>query len=125
MAHFAKIENGIVTQVIVLSDEHETDGQEFINNKLKLDGTWLQTSYNTQAGVHINGGTPLRKNFAGIGFTYDADLDAFIAPKPFDSWRLDVEKCTWEPPVEYPTDGQNYTWNETTLSWELVETEEN
>jgi hypothetical protein len=115
MAHFAKVKDGIVTKVIVAE-------QEYIDNVVETEaGTWVQTSYNTHGGVHSLGGTPLRKNYAGIGFTYDANKDAFIPPKPFDSWTLNETTCLWEAPVAYPTDGQRYTWNETNQTWDLVE----
>jgi hypothetical protein len=84
-------------------------------------GTWVKTSYNTLGGKHLLGGTPLRKNYAGIGFTYDEGRDAFISPKPFDSWLLDEETCLWQSPVPYPTDGKDYDWDEQTLSWVEVE----
>lgn len=126
MAHFAKVTNGIVEQVIVLSDEVESYGAEYINNTLGLEGTWLQTSYNTRQGVHAEGGTPLRKNYAGIGYSYDETLDAFIPPKPFDSWLLDEEKGTWVAPIPYPDDDLMYVWNEELADWEaqLFETNE-
>jgi hypothetical protein len=115
MAHFAKVNNGIVIKVIVAE-------QEFIDNMIDNEpGKWVQTSYNTYGGVHQLGGTPLRKNYAGIGFTYDKDKDAFIPPKPFNSWTLNETTCLWEAPVAYPTDGQRYIWNETNQTWELVE----
>jgi hypothetical protein len=115
MAHFAKVKDGIVTKVIVAE-------QEYIDNVVETEaGTWVQTSYNTHGGVHSLGGTPLRKNYAGIGFTYDANKDAFIPPKPFDSWTLNETTCLWEAPVAYPTDGQRYNWNETNQTWDLVE----
>ena len=120
MAHFAKVENGIVEQVIVIADEDETDGQNFINNVLGLDGIWLQTSVNTRNGVHLAGKIPLRKNFAGIGFTYDAAKDAFIPPKPYASWILNEESCNWEAPIPLPTDGKVYFWNENNTNWELA-----
>jgi hypothetical protein len=111
MAHFAKVENGIVSQVIVAE-------QDFINSGAVGDpSSWVQTSYNTQAGVHRNGGTPLRKNYAGIGYTYDETLDAFVPPKPFASWVLDTEKAQWKAPVDMPVDDKRYTWNEDTLAW--------
>lgn len=120
MAHFAEVnENNIVLRVLVVDDLHESDGQNFLANTLGLGGTWLKTSYNTTAGVHANGGTPFRKNYAGIGFTYDEALDAFIAPKPFPSWILDEETCVYEAPVAMPTEGR-YSWNEETTSWDLV-----
>lgn len=117
MAHFAELdENNIVIRVLV-TDNNDPAGDEgyswLVNN---LGGTWIQTSYNTRAGVHLLGGTPLRKNYAGIGFTYDAERDAFIPPKPFDSWVLNEETCTWEPPIPKPTDGL-YVWNEELEAW--------
>jgi len=124
MAHFAEIdENGIVLRVLVVDNAQESNGQDFLANTLGLGGTWVKTSYNTVGGVHTNGGTPLRKNYAGIGYTYDSDRDAFIPPKPFASWTLDEDSCLWDAPVAYPTDGAMYTWNEETTSWDLVPTE--
>jgi hypothetical protein len=114
MSHFAKVENGIVTQVIVIQ-------QDVLNTGHWGDPSlWVQTSYNTHGGVHTKGGTPLRKNFAGIGYTYDSQRDAFYSPKPFNSWLLDETFCTWKAPVDKPEG--NYTWNEETLSWVEVET---
>ena len=121
MGHFAKIENGIVTKVIVAElDFFET----FIDN---IPGQWIQTSYNTKGGVHYNNGIPsddqskaFRKNYAGVGYTYDQNRDAFIPPKPFNSWTLNEDSCLWEAPVAYPEDGQRYTWNEETTSWDLI-----
>jgi len=107
MAHFAQIENGIVTQVIVAE-------QDVIDTK---SGTWVQTSYNTNGGIHFNGDTPLRKNYASIGFTYDTVRDAFIPPQPYHSWTLDETTCLWETPVAYPTDDKMYTWNEANTNW--------
>jgi hypothetical protein len=124
MAHFAEIdENGIVLRVLVVDNAQESNGQDFLANTLGLGGTWVKTSYNTVGGVHNNGGTPLRKNYAGIGYTYDSDRDAFIPPKPFASWTLNEDSCLWDSPVAYPTDGARYTWNEETTSWDLVPTE--
>ena len=121
MAHFAQIdENNIVTQVLVVSDQDAVNGQHFLANTLGLGGTWIQTSYNTNGGVHSNGGTPLRKNYAGIGYTYDAQRDAFIPPKPFNSWLLDEDTCLWNAPVAHPNDGKLYTWNEDNQSWDEV-----
>jgi hypothetical protein len=108
MAHFAKIENGIVTQVIVAE-------QDFIDTGAVGDG-WLQTSYNTYGGQHPEG-RPLRKNYAGIGYTYDSQRDAFIAPKPYPSWTLVEDTCQWVPPVAMPVDGEMCSWDEATLSW--------
>jgi len=108
MAHFAKVENDIVTQVIVAE-------QDVIDSGLFGEG-WVQTSYNTHGGQHPEG-RPLRKNFAGVGYTYDAERDAFIPPQTFPSWSLNEETCLWEPPVTYPNDGKRYVWNEETLTW--------
>ena len=107
MSHFAKVVNNIVTQVIV-ADQDWVDA---------LDGEWVQTSYNTQGGVHLLGDTPLRKNYAGIGYTYDSDRDAFYSPQPFPSWTLDEDGCLWEPPTPMPTDNKFYAWDEDTTSW--------
>src|SRR6056297_1208409 len=112
MAHFAKVVEGTVTQVIVIDDSVEDRGQDFINNELKLEGTWIQTSYNTRANQHATGGTPLRKNYAGIGYSYDAELDAFIPPKPFESWVLDEETGTWDAPIPMTEDDKTYRWDE-------------
>lgn len=111
MAHFAKVVDGIVAQVIVAEPEFF---QSFVDVS---PGQWVQTSYNTHGGVHADGGTPLRKNYAGIGYTYDSVRDAFIPPKPFESWTLDEETCLWNPPVAYPTDGKAYDWNEQSQAW--------
>jgi hypothetical protein len=122
MAHFAQIdENNIVTQVIVIKQEKIDTGH------WGDPDTWIQTSYNTRAGVHYtpnsagvpDGGIPLRKNYAGIGCTYDKGRDAFISPKPYDSWKLNEDKCVWEAPVNQPDDGKIYDWNESKLIWEL------
>ena len=121
MAHFAEIdEQGVVLRVLVVDNAQEADGQNFLANTLGLGGTWVKTSYNTVGGVHSNGGTPFRKNYAGIGYTYDSGRDAFIPPKPFASWLLNETSCLWEAPVAMPTDGAMYTWNEETTSWDLV-----
>jgi hypothetical protein len=120
MAHFAEVgENNIVLRVLVVDDSQESNGQNFLANTLGLGGTWIKTSYNTLGGVHNKGGTPLRKNYAGIGYTYDSERDAFIAPKPYASWILNETSCLWEAPVAMPTEGL-YTWNEETTSWDLV-----
>lgn len=111
MAHFAKVLNGKVIQVIVAEPE-------FFNTFIDTSpGEWIQTSYNTFGGEHILGGTPLRKNYAGLGFTYDREKDAFIPPQPFPSWLLDDNTCLWNAPVSKPTDGKQYTWDESTTSW--------
>jgi hypothetical protein len=110
MSHFAHITNGIVDQVIVID-------QETLNTGHWGDpADWIQTSYRTQGGQHPEG-RPLRKNYAGIGYTYDTQRDAFVPPKPFASWVLDEATCLWNPPVAMPTDDKIYTWNEETLSW--------
>jgi hypothetical protein len=115
MTHYAKVDNGIVTQVIVAE-------QDFIDSGILGEPTsWLQTSYNTVANVHPEG-RPFRKNFAGIGYTYDSVLDAFIPPKPYNSWLLNESSGQWYAPVDYPTDGKPYSWSENTRSWlELTE----
>lgn len=120
MAHFAEIdENNIVTRVLVVGDDQEDRGQEFLADDLGLGGTWLKTSYNTQGGVHANGGTPFRKNYAGIGYSYDEALDAFIPPKPYASWILNEDTCNWNAPVEMPVEeGKFFVWNEELVNWE-------
>lgn len=121
MAHFAKVVNGVVDQVIVAEPEFF---DTFVDSS---PGEWIQTSYNTKGGVHYNpetgepdGGVALRKNYAGVGFTYNRDKDAFIPPQPYPSWTLNEESCLWEAPVAYPEDGQMYVWNEETTSWDVV-----
>ena len=108
--HFAKVVDGKVTQVIVAEpDFFDT----FVDSS---PGQWIQTSYNTHGGQHPEG-RPLRKNYAGIGYTYDAVRDAFIPPQPFASWLLNDDTCLWEAPVAMPADGKAYEWNEATTSW--------
>ncbi len=124
MAHYAKVLNQKVQKVIVAEED-------FFNTFVDSSpGEWIKTSYNTSGGVHYqpNSNTPsddqskaLRKNYAGVGYTYDQTRDAFIPPKPFNSWTLNETTCLWDPPVVYPTDGQNYTWNEETQQWDLNE----
>lgn len=111
MAHWAHLTNGIVDQVIVIDEETLALGYWGNPNE------WKQTSYNTYGGVHILGGTPFRKNYAGVGFSYDEQRDAFIPPKPFASWSLNETSCLWNAPIPAPTDGKIYRWDETTLSW--------
>jgi len=119
MAHFAEIdENNIVTRVLVVDDLYEADGQNYLANELGLSGTWIKTSYNTLGGVHINGGTPLNKNYAGIGYSWDGT--GFFAPQPFPSWKLNKESYLWEAPTPIPTDGKRYEWDETNKAWEEV-----
>jgi hypothetical protein len=132
MAYFAKInDNNIVVDVVAVhnnellvdGNESEQQGIDFLNTTYKVDNiNWKQTSYNTHAGVHSEGGTPLRKNYGGIGFTYDADRDAFISPKPYNSWILDETTCIWNSPVAMPEDAsatKRYNWNEENLNWEV------
>jgi hypothetical protein len=114
MAHYAKVNNNIVQQVIVAEPEFF---ETFIDTS---PGEWIQTSYNTLGNQHTLGGTPLRGNYAGIGDIYDRTNDVFYAPKPFPSWTLNEETYLWNAPVAYPNDGQPYDWNESTLSWDLV-----
>ena len=121
MAYFARIENGVVISVLAVPDAEQDRGQDFLAIDLGLGGTWKQTSYNTRGGVHTNGGTPIRKNYAGIGYTYDAERDAFIPPKPFESWVLNEDTCLWDSPTPYPTDGGIYRWDEDTQCWLAVE----
>jgi hypothetical protein len=124
MAHYAFLdENNIVTEVIVGKDEGE-DGVDWEAHYSAFRGQICKrTSYNTHGGVHLNGGTPLRKNYAGIGYTYDVERDAFIPPKPYNSWLLNETTCFWDPPVPYPEDDKDYIWNENTTSWILIEVE--
>jgi hypothetical protein len=110
MSHFAKVCDGIVTQVIVAEPEFFTT---FVDSS---PGEWIQTSYNTYGGQHPEG-RPLRKNYAGIGFTYDRERDAFIPPKPYASWVLNETTCLWGAPVAYPADGKRYSWDEATTNW--------
>ena len=114
MAHYAKVENNIVTQVLVAEAEFF---DTFVDSS---PGEWIQTSYNTHGGVHTLGGTPLRKNYASAGFTYNRILDAFISPQPYTSWTLNETTCLWEPSVAYPDDDKQYTWNETDQQWDEV-----
>jgi len=115
MGHFAKVVDSKVTQVIVAEPEFFST---FVDSS---PGEWIQTSYNTKGGVHVLGGTPLRKNYAGIDYTYDRERDAFIPPQSFPSWTLNEESCLWEPPTPMPTDNKIYTWNEETLTWNEIE----
>ena len=112
MSHFAQVINGTVIRVIVAE-------QDVIDTGIFGSG-FVQTSYNTIGGIHTLGGTPLRKNYAGIGFTYDESRDAFIPPKPFASWILDEDTCIWQAPTSLPTEGGPYQWDETTLAWVVV-----
>ena len=124
MATFAKIGSGnIVEQVVAVSNEVATTeqaGVDFLNNLYNTNDVWKQTSYNTSGGVHLLGGTPFRKNHAGIGYTYDEDKDAFIPPQPYPSWTLNDDTCLWEAPVDLPDTENRYTWNEDTTSWDAI-----
>ncbi len=130
MASFAKLNNNIVERVEsvvndVLKDSNGVE-QEFIGIQFlktlynEPNAIWKQTSYNTIGGVHKLGGTPFRKNHAGIGFTYDLNRDAFVPPKPYNSWILNENTCLWNPPIDKPNDGNKYIWNEEILNWELI-----
>ena len=125
MASFAKLGPGDIVErdTSVSNDVATTEqaGVDFLNNLYNTRDVWKQTSYNTRGGVHKLGGTPLRKNYAGIGYIYDSQRDAFYSPKPFNSWTLNEETCLWEAPVAYPDDGQPYSWNEETKQWDLNE----
>jgi hypothetical protein len=107
MAHYAKVEDGVVTQVIV------ADGPDWCEQN--LGGQWVQTSYNTLGGVHSGGKFPIHKNYAGIGYTFDGV--GFAAPQPYESWTLDTDTYVWTAPTPMPTDGKSYAWDEPTLSW--------
>lgn len=117
MSHFAKVYNGIVCQVIVAEPEF------FKTFNDPIPGDWVQTSYNTRGNIHYDGngipdgGIPMRKNYAGIGYSYNKDLDAFIPPKPYASWILDEETCLWNPPVSKPSNGVRYLWDEEVKNW--------
>ena len=120
MAHYAKVESGFVTQVIVAE-------QEYIDT-FPDKNKWVQTSYNTRGGKHYDpvtdqedSGTPLRKNYAGVGMVYDGSRDAFYVPQPYPSWTLNNTTCIWEAPVAYPSDGKNYDWNEIAQNWVIAD----
>jgi hypothetical protein len=126
MAHFAEIDaDNIVLRVLVVSDDEEHRGQEFLADDVGLGGTWIQTSYNTIGNVHIDpagggnpdGGTPLHMNYAGIGYSWDGT--GFAGPQPHASWALD-ENYLWRPPTPYPDDGNDYEWDEDTTSWVVL-----
>ena len=122
IAHFAEIDgDNIVTRVLVVNDADASDGQNFLANTLGLGGTWKQTSYNTSGGVHSTGGTPFRKNYAGIGYTYDSGRDAFIPPKPYASWLLNEDTCLWDAPTPMPVEeGKIFKWVEEDLNWQEI-----
>ena len=131
MASFAKLNSNnivervesVVNEVIKDSNgvEQESIGVQFLRTLYnEPNANWKQTSYNTKGGIHSEGGIPFRKNHAGIGYTYDQQRDAFISPKPYNSWILNETTCNWDAPVAYPNDGQFYKWNEEILNWELI-----
>jgi len=121
MAHYAFLdENNTVTEVIVGKEENENGVDWEAHYGAFRRQACRRTSYNTSGGVHCNGGTPFRKNYAGIGYRYDAERDAFIPPQPFPSWQLDEDTCLWQSPVPYPGDGGSYAWDENTQSWNPV-----
>lgn len=115
MAHYAKVDQGRVIKVIVAEAEFFAT---FVDSS---PGEWIQTSYNTRGGVHLNGGTPLRGNFAGIGHIYDKTNDVFYSPQPFPSWTLNQTTWTWDAPTPKPNDEKSYRWNESTTSWDIIE----
>ncbi len=125
MAHFAKLGVGnVVEKVVVVNNDVATTeqaGVDFLNDLYGTNDVWKQTSYNTKGGVHLLDGTPFRKNYGAIGFKYNETLDGFIPPQRFKSWILNETSCLWEAPVAYPEDGQDYDWNETDKTWDLVE----
>lgn len=122
MGHYAFLDgNNIVTEVITGKDEGQ-DGTDWEQHYGNFRGqTCKRTSYNTSGGIHLSGGTPFRKNYAGIGYSYDAERDAFIPPKPFESWVLNEDSCLWEAPVARPDDGGFYNWNEEDQKWDAVD----
>jgi hypothetical protein len=115
MAHYAKVDQGRVIKVIVAEAEFFAT---FVDSS---PGEWIQTSYNTRGGVHLNGGTPLRGNFAGIGHIYDKINDVFYAPQPYASWTLNQTTWTWDAPIPMPDNENSYRWNESTTSWVVIE----
>jgi len=118
MAHFAKLDSNNIV-VFVTAGRDEDNGQED-EISLRTGDVYKQTSYNTVGGKHLLGGTPFRKNYAGVGYTYDSYRDAFIPPQPFPSWVLNEETCQWEAPIAMPDDGQRYSWDEETVAWLLI-----
>jgi hypothetical protein len=120
MAHFAKVnENNIVETVVVVPDEFEDRGQDYLANELGMGGTWVKTSYNTSQGQHLNGGTPVRGNFASVGYTYDPSIDIFMPPRPHPNWKIDYTKFKWVPPVAEPEykEGFAWRWSQTNNEW--------
>lgn len=123
MAHFAEIdENGIVLRVLVVDDLREHDGAQYLADELGLGGTWIKTSYNTYGGKHAFGGTPLHKNYAGIGYKFDGT--GFIPPQPYPSWTLNADSYIWEAPIPMPIDNNIYNWDEDGQEWVVIDTKE-
>lgn len=121
MAHYALLNyNNVVTKVITGKDENSVDYNMELVYQDMFKQICKRTSYNTKGGVHANNGTPFRKNFAGIGYTYDESHDAFIPPKPFDSWVLNESTCLWKAPIDYPTDDNSYEWDENNQQWTQI-----
>ena len=121
MAYFAKLKNENVIEVHLVSNDvapSEQAGIDFLKNLYNTGDVWKQTSYNTKAGIHTLGGTPFRKNFAAVGYTYDESRDAFIPSKPYNSWILNETTCAWEPPIPYP--GASHIWNEANQTWDFI-----
>tara|TARA_R110001632_G_scaffold77143_1_gene174512 strand:+ start:1002 stop:1373 length:372 start_codon:yes stop_codon:yes gene_type:complete len=122
MAHYAFLDmTNVVTEVIVGKDEGDTNTNWELQYQDVRKQVCKRTSYNTSGGVHSGGGTPYRKNYAGIGYFYDSTRDAFIPPQPFNSWTLNEDTCLWDSPVAYPEDGKLYKWNEEIVNWEVIE----
>ena len=129
MAHFAELnEDNKVLRIVVISNTELTDGTGVESELAGIQfchklfgGIWKQTTYNTYGNIHKEGGVPFRKNYAGAGYDYDKDRDAFIPPKPYNSWLLDEDTCLWEPPVPMPDDGERYKWDEDVLNWVQAE----
>lgn len=122
MAHFAEIDqDGVVLRVLVVDDLQEDRGQEYLADELGLGGTWIKTSYNTYSGQHAFGGTPIHKNYAGVGYKFDGI--GFFPPQTYESWSLNENTYLWEAPTPMPTDGKLYNWDEESLSWIEIPTE--
>lgn len=129
MGHYAKIVKGKVVKVIVATQDFISNYNDGEPELIDYPSSWVKTSYNTRGGIHYQPNTnipsedqskALRKNYAGIGYTYDEARDAFIPPQPFNSWSLNEDTCLWEPPVAYPEDGKIYKWDEASLSWDEI-----
>lgn len=122
MAHYALIDDTKTVVSVITGVDEDTDDIDWEQHYGKFHGLLCKrTSYNTRGGIHTNGGTPLRKNYAGIGYTYDEQRDAFIPPQPYSAWVLNEETCNWSPPIAYPDDELTYVWDEESVSWKVVE----